>query len=1188
MIANIMENKTDNKPNFSKMEESILKFWEKEKIFEQSLEKTKDGKPFVFFEGPPTANGRPGIHHVLARAFKDVIPRYKTMRGYFVERKAGWDTHGLPVELQVEKELKISGKPQIEKYGVEKFNRKCKEDVWKYKTEWEQMTKRIGFWLDLEHPYITYENYYIESLWWIIKQVWDKGWLYQGHKVVPHCPRCGTALSSHEVAQGYEKISEESIYVKFKIKGDQGVLGDIKGYKGSVYILSWTTTPWTLPGNVALAVGDNIDYLMIEIEGNAYILAKDRLSVLTLPLGRKMNKEIDIHNLKDSKIKILRVFKGKDLVGLEYEPLFDIPSLKSKTSYKVYAADFVSTEDGTGVVHTAVMYGEDDYNLGEKVGLPKHHTVDESGRFTKEVKKWQGKFVKDVEKDITQDLKDRGLLYKTEMYEHDYPFCWRCESPLLYYAKDSWFIKMSGLREQLIKNNKTINWVPSYIKEGRFGEWLSEVKDWAFSRERYWGTPLPIWVCEKCGKKECIGSFKELWGKVTSTQTKYLKKAEIWIMRHGISTKNQPSVVQGQFKNNHKYTLTEEGKNQVKRTAKDLKGKIDIIISSDFLRTKETAEIVSKITGAKLIYDSDLREIYEPDWEGRLVQEVKDELGDEKVPFSLRLGGGENYYEVKERMQRAVKRALKDHPGKKILFISHGDPLWILKWSYSNIPEDKYFETPYPQKGTAEELVVPTEIDPHRPYVDKIKLRCSCGAAMKRVPEVVDVWFDSGSMPFAQWHYPFENKERVDEGKSFPADYIAEAIDQTRGWFYTLLAVSTLLGKGAPYKNVVCLGLLRDDKGEKMSKSKGNIIFPKDVIDQFGADAIRWYFFTMNQAGESKNFDLKGVEEVVKKNFLILWNVFSFYKMYAASDEPKNLETKELNNILDSWILAKLNLLIESLTKKLDKYQITDASREISSFINELSTWYLRRSRLRFKKEGEDKSQALATLHSCLTILSKLLAPFIPFLADHLYRELAKESLSVHLESWPKPNKKAISKSLIDKMAVVRKVVELGHALRKENNIKVRQPLAQFILQYSDLNQELIELIKDEMNVKEVILTKKLPSGREFVKKESTHLKVSLDLTITDELKMEGAVREMTRQINAMRKDAKLTIEDVVTLYYEINDAELKNIFENYCAKICETVIASRCQEGLIKDVDFKKILDVSGKKIIFGIKKNR
>ncbi|MBN1983749.1 MAG: isoleucine--tRNA ligase, partial [Chitinivibrionales bacterium] len=644
----------DTRPDFPAMEEEILRFWEQENIFKKTLEKTKDGKSFVFFEGPPTANGKPGIHHVLARAYKDIILRYKTMQGFFVERKAGWDTHGLPVELQVEKELKISGKPDIEKYGIAQFNEKCEQSVWKYKKEWEELTKRIGFWLDLDSPYVTYENEYIESLWWIIRQIWDKDLLYKGHKVVPHCPRCGTALSSHEVAQGYKSVEENSVFIKFKVVGEK-----------DTSILSWTTTPWTLPGNVALAVGEAIEYVKIKVGKEMYICAKAVVERLF------------------EKYKEIETFTGADLIGMKYEQLFDIPALQSETSHQVYTADFVNTDEGTGVVHTAVMYGEDDYQLGEKVGLPKHHTVDENGTFTDEVPGLAGKFVKDkeVEKAIISDLQDRGLLLKEEMYTHDYPFCWRCDTPLLYYAKDSWFIRMSSLKEQLIKNNEEINWVPGYIKHGRFGEWLNELKDWAFSRERYWGTPLPIWESED-GDRICIGSREEL-----------------------------------------------------KQLAKD---------------------------PSKVIKDFDL----------------------------------------------------------------------------------------------------------HRPFVDDIVLMKD-GKEYRRVKEVIDVWFDSGAMPFAQWHYPFENKERIDKGVSFPAAFISEAIDQTRGWFYTLLAVSTLLDKGAPYKNIICLGHILDNKGQKMSKSRGNVVDPFEMIGKYGADTVRWHLFTMNQPGDSKLFDEKHLGDVLRKNWMI-------------------------------------------------------------------------------------------------------------------------------------------------------------------------------------------------------------------------------------------------------------------------------------------------------------------------------
>lgn len=960
----------DNKPDFPKMEEEVLKFWEKEDVFKKTLDKTKDGQPFIFFEGPPTANGKPGIHHVLSRAYKDVIPRYKTMRGFFVERKAGWDTHGLPVELQVEKELKISGKPEIEKYGIEKFNRKCIESVWQYKKEWEEMTKRVGFWLDLDSAYVTYENYYIESLWWIIKQVWDRGLLFKGHKVVPHCPRCGTALSSHEVALGYDEVTENSVYIKFKVVD-----------KDNTYILSWTTTPWTLPGNVALAVGEDIDYVKVKQDKEEYILAKEIAE-----------KVLDKH-------KVIEEIKGKDLVGLEYEPLFNIEPLNTDNSHKVYTADFVNIEEGTGVVHTAVMYGEDDYQLGEKVGLPKYHTVDENGNFKESVVKWAGRFVKDkgVEKGIVEDLKERNLLLKVEPYTHSYPFCWRCDTPLLYYAKDSWFIKMSQLKEQLLKNNEDINWVPAYIKHGRFGEWLNEVKDWAFSRERYWGTPLPIWEAEN-GDRICIGSIEEL---------------------------------------------------------------------------KELAKDKSKV--------------------------------------------GDN-------------------------------------------------------------------IDLHRPFVDEIIL-VKGGKEYKRIKEVADVWFDSGAMPFAQWHYPFKNKERIDKGKSFPAHFIAEAVDQTRGWFYTLLAVSTLLGKGAPYKNVICLGLILDSQGQKMSKSRGNIVDPFMIMKKYGADTLRWHFFTMNQPGETKLFDEKQLEDVKRKNWMILWNVLSFWQMYAKDYQPKVLESKQ---ILDQWIIARLNSLIKKVTENLDVYAVTEAGREISGFINELSTWYLRRSRARFKKEGEDKDSALKTLHYVLLTLSKLLAPFIPFLAESLFKEVTvknKGEVSVHLAEWPVADERLIKKDVLEEMNTVRQAVELAHALRKESQIKVRQPLAQFIINHAPLNNELTVLIKEEVNVLEVIYTEKLPSGSEFINKESNSFKVALDTTITDELKHQGIIREVIRHINAMRKDAGLTINDTITLYYEITDKSLEGILMHYKQKILKDVLASDCLKGLPDNVDLKKVLQIDDNRAIFGIK---
>lgn len=944
-----MFKEVDPKQSFPKMEEEILKFWQNNNIFKKTLKKDSPKGNFVFFEGPPTANGKPGIHHVLARAFKDLIPRYKTMQGFHVDRKAGWDTHGLPVELEVEKKLGISGKPQIEKYGIKKFNAECKKSVWFYKDEWEKITERIAFWLDLEHPYVTYENDYIESVWWIVKQIWDKKLLYQGHKVVPQCPRCGTALSSHEVAQGYKKITETSVYIKFPLKNEK-----------NTYVLAWTTTPWTLPGNVALALGKNIDYVKVEQDDDFYILAKDRVKIL------------------QGNYKIIKNLKAKDLEGMEYQPLFEFINLAEKTGQKAYyltSADFVTTEEGTGVVHTAVMYGEDDYTLGDKIDLPKYHTVNENGRFTDEVKPWAGEFVKDVEKDIIEYFKNKNLLYKTEAASHEYPFCWRCGTPLIYYAKNSWFIKMSALKKELIANNSKINWIPAYIKNGRFGEWLKEVKDWAISRERYWGTPLPIWRCNKCAHTIVIGSIKE---------------------------------------------------------AEDLSGK--------------------KLT------------------------------------------------------------------------------------------------------------------DLHRPFIDEISFKCEkCSGKMERVKEVMDCWFDSGAMPFAQYHYPFENKKSIDDGISYPADYICEAIDQTRGWFYTLLAISTLLDKKASYKNVICLGHILDSHGQKMSKSRGNVINPWEVIDEFGADALRYHLYSMNQPGEVKRFDKKNLSETLRKNLIILWNVYGFFITYANIDGwSKKAKSQKLKakSLLDQWVLARLDQLVETVGEDLDKYDIFHASREISFFIDELSTWYLRRSRKRRDNEF------YGTMHQVLITLSKVLAPFTPFIAESIYQNLKDKNNpeSVHLCNWSiastqNQKSKIINQKLLDQMQKVREIVEKTHALRAEAGIKVRQPLAKISIIDQKLSAELLDIIADEVNVKKVEI--------------DSHQKeeILLDTKITSELRAEGEVRELLRQIQVLRKKKGLKPDDEATLYFQSPDKSLVKSLELVKEKVLVKKIIDEKRDDMQE-------LEIGGKKV--------
>lgn len=880
--------------NHPENEKEILEFWNIENIFEKSLEKNSKDNKFVFYEGPPTANGKPGIHHVLARAFKDIVCRYKTMRGFYVKRRAGWDTHGLPVEIEVEKSLGISGKKQIEDYGVAEFNKKCQESVWKYKEDWEKLTERIGFWVDLKNPYITYENSYIEKVWEVIKKVWEKDLIYSGYKVVPYCPRCGTTLSSHEVAQGYKNIEEESIYVKFKIKGEDK------------YFLVWTTTPWTLPGNIALAIGD-LDYVEIENNGDHLILAKERLNVI------------------DGEYKIVKELKAQEIEGLEYEPLFNEQELinQSEKNFQVYIAKFVSTEEGSGIVHIAPAFGEDDMNLQNEKGFSVPMTVAEDGTMLGTIGK--GKFVKEADTDIKEDLAKRKLLYKKENIKHDYPFCWRCDSVLIYYAKETLFIAMSKLRDKLIKNNEDINWTPAYIKEGRFGEWLKEIKDWAISRERYWGTPMPIWKCE-CGKNHVIGSFKELQEKA--------------------------------------------------------------------------------------------------------VEKISDDL------------------------------------------------------------------------------------DLHKPFIDEVKIKCDCGKEAKRVPEVLDVWFDSGSMPFSSGEFP----------DFYPADYISEAIDQTRGWFYTMLAIATLMDQKSSYKNVVCLAHVLDDKGKKMSKSKGNIINPWEVIDQYGTDSLRWYFYTVNNPGEPKRMSDKSVEIAQRKFINILWNVYLFFETYSQADgwkyKDKNWEPKE---ILDKWITSFFNKTIKGVEEKLDKYDITGAAREIEQFNTDLSTWYLRRSR---KRRDDD---FYMTMCNVLINLSKIAAPMVPFISETIYRNLKTVGPeSVHLCDWPKAGE--IDEKLLNNMQDVRKLVEQAHAIRADKKIKVRQPLASASIK-KELEKDLREILKEEINVKEILIDNNLEA------------EIILDVELTDELLEEGKAREFIRQIQDARKKASLSPDDKVNILAKLNEKD-KEIFE--------------------------------------------
>ncbi|OGG50121.1 hypothetical protein A2763_01090 [Candidatus Kaiserbacteria bacterium RIFCSPHIGHO2_01_FULL_54_36] len=915
-------------------EEDILRFWNERGIFKKSLDREAPRGEFVFYEGPPTANGLPGIHHLESRAFKDAIPRYRTMCGYHVRRKAGWDTHGLPVEIEIEKQIGSKSKKDIEAFGIAEFNKRCKEGVLRYIGEWQKFSDRIAFWQDYDHTYFTFDNSYIESVWNILKTTHERGLLYKDYKVVPWCTRCGTALSSHEVAQGYEDAQDPAVYVKFKIAGKQE------------YILAWTTTPWTLPGNVALAVGGDMAYVKVKTDHGVVWLAKARLDAVA------------------PGAIILEEKKGSDLVATEYEPLF--PFLKTSApakqhkafekAYKVYAADFVSTEDGTGVVHTAVMYGADDFELGVKLGLPKHHLVNEDGTFSHHAGEFAGMFVKKADRSIIEDLQRRELLFKQEVVTHTYPFCWRCKTPLIYYARDSWYIAMSKLKSELVRENAEIHWEPEHIREGRFGEWLRELKDWAISRNRYWGTPLPIWECQKCKEIKVIGSIEEL---------------------------------------------------------------------------------------------------------------------------------------------QASSKAM------------------------------------------------PGSLDLHRPYVDEIVLTCSCGADMRRVPEVLDVWFDSGAMPFAQDHYPFDFAQgKPFSGKEilYPADYICEAIDQTRGWFYTLHAIGTLMGRGKAFKHVICLGHILDAKGKKMSKSLGNIVEPNAMIDKYGADALRYFMYTVNAPGESKNFDERLVDEIVKKHIGRLNNVLAFYKLYENGTERDWKST----NVLDKWIIARLDELVIEATEGFENYQLDHATRPIAKFIDDLSVWYLRRSRERYKTEGEDKKHALATLRYVLHRLALVMAPSMPFFAEHLFQAVreSEDEESAHLAMWPEVSETTgflarlfgwgpKNKELLEVMQASREIVTKALEARDAAKIKVRQPLQKLTINSSELTEEFRSLIRDEVNVKDVLI------GNEF----------RLDITITPELQEEGFVRDTIRAIQIYRKESGLKPGEKATYRAEVAPQE-RAIIEKYLEQI--------------------------------------
>lgn len=1039
-----MYKKVSTDLDFVSRESEVVEFWNKNKIFEQTAALHQDKQHFSFYDGPPTANGKPHIGHVLTRAMKDLIPRYKTMKGYSTLRKAGWDTHGLPVELEVEKHLKINGKQAIEQYGIEPFIKQCKSSVWNYKAKWEEMSQRVGFWADMNDPYVTYHNNYIESVWWSLSEINKKGLLYKGFKVVPYCPRCGTALSSHEVAQGYKEVSEKSIYVKFEVQG-----------QADTYILAWTTTPWTLPSNVALAVNANENYSTIKVSGTKYILAQALVSSL----------------FDEGSYEVVSTVKGSKLKGLKYKPLFDYVAT-TNDAYYVVCADFVTLSDGTGVVHIAPAFGEDDANVGRANNLPFVQLVNENGRFKDEVYDLKNVFCKDGDKLIIDKLNKIGLLFKVADYVHSYPYCWRCDTPLLYYARKSWFIKMTAVKEQMLAYNESINWIPPTIGSGRMGNFIENIIDWGISRERYWGTPLPIWVCE-CGHFHVISSIDEL----------------------------------------------------------------------------------VKLSGC-----------------------------------------------------------------------------------------DKSIEL-------------------HRPYIDSVTFKCSkCGSTMQRTPEVLDCWYDSGSMPFAQFHYPFENKELFEA--NFPADFISEAVDQTRGWFYTLLAVSTLLFDKAPFKNCIVLGHVGDKDGVKMSKHKGNVIDPDVVLSKQGSDAVRWYFYTSSAPWLPSKFTLEAVSEAQRSYLGTLWNTYAFFVLYADIDkfDPTTVKLSECTlTVMDKWILSELNTLIKTVDEGLDKYLINESSRALESFVDKLSNWYIRRCRERYwgSDMTDNKKAAYATLHYVLVTVAKLTAPFTPFIAECIYNNLVanfdkKAPISVHLTSYPVYDNKYVNSKLEEEMDNAMQVVVLGRSARNASNMKNRQPLANMFVitdKFNSFSQQMLQIISEELNIKNIKFETNLKqfaayeikpqlktmgpkygsliggirqflstcdttevvnsitekgsysfevSGSEVVVTQDDLLittsgkkgyetvsdkgvSVVLDTTLTDDLKFEGIARELVSKIQTMRKDSDFVVTDHIVL--SINGDEIvAKVVSMYSQTIMTDTLCDKIVETLT--TPYEKIWDINGHNVTISISK--
>ncbi|MEK7453170.1 MAG: class I tRNA ligase family protein [Patescibacteria group bacterium] len=1180
----------------ARIEEDILEFWKKNKIFEISLKKKSLKGDYVFYDGPPFATGLPHYGHVLASVIKDVIPRYKTMQGYNVPRRWGWDCHGLPIENLIEKELNLKTKKDIEDIGIEKFNTAAKNSVLAYADEWKKFIPRIGRWVNMESDYKTMDVEYMESVWWVFKELYEKGFIYDGYKSMHICPRCETTLANFEVNLGYKNITDISTTVKFELEDEP-----------NTFILAWTTTPWTLPGNVALAVGENIEYVKaiilpeadfankegfpVDVDKKEYIIfAKKFLS------GQTSNGE---YVFNGKAIKIEKEFNGKDLIGRKYKPVFDYyyndKKLENRENgWKIYGADFVTTEEGTGVVHIAPAFGEDDMNLGKKENLPFIQHVGMDGRFKLEVGDFPKMSVKPKENsqltdiEIIKWLAHNGKLFSKEKILHSYSHCWRCDTPLLNYAASSWFVEIEKIKERLVKNNQSVNWVPEHIKEGRFGKWLLGARDWAISRSRFWGTPLPVWKCENCKEVDILGSISDI-AKRSHFNNKYI------IMRHGEAEFNRKNIVASS--NKHKNNLTKKGISDVKKTAKSLKG-IDFIITSPFRRTLETAELVAKELGIKknnVIKEPLLAEINTGIFDGHPSDDYHSYFNGGKVPtttkeyfssilmkFDKKPPKGESLKDLKKRMHSVIVRLEKKYKGKNILIVSHEYSLWMLEtalfgWNNKKSADKKakmrdpdYIKTAEARKINTGKLPLNKngDLDLHRPYIDDIKIDCKkCDKKMNRIEEVFDCWFESGSMPYGQAHYPFENKKKFDE--NFPAEFIAEGIDQTRGWFYTLLALSTALFGKTAYKNVIVNGVILAEDGQKISKKLKNYPDPMDLINKYGADAMRYYLLSSPVvSGESFNFSEKGVDEVHKKIIIRLLNVFNFFEIYA--DDIKQSSKKISDNVLDEWIVIEFENMKDQIINSMELYELNKAVRPLDKFIEDFSTWYLRRSRDRFKKDGKEKENAIITMRYILLELSKVMAPFTPFISEYIYQKLSGGEKSVHLESYPKIAK-IRNQDLSREMSEVRKIVSEALEQRAKLGIKVRQPLKELRIKNDELRIKsgLLELIKDEINVKKVTFNKGILEN------------VELDTDITQELKLEGMLRDLIRNIQEERKNKGLTKSDFIKIIFK-ETSFISELVKKYSQEIKIETITKEIE--LVSDIESAKEMKVAEEIVIFVI----